>query len=91
MKLGDLANFHVRNNYVGKLACVTCTYGAVAFRDATTGAINADNNVSYDDSADDFTGTFNEINKTDYASYFTNVTAGSENFHLLAGGCPVSC
>ena len=84
MKFGDLANFHAKNNYVGKLACNSCTYGAVAFRDATTGAINTDNNVSYDASADDFTGANNQIDKTSYASYFANVTAGNENFHLLA-------
>ena len=46
--------------------------------------MNLDNNVSYDASADDFTGTGNVINQTSYANYFTNGTAGSENFHLLS-------
>ena len=84
MRLGGGATHYVKNNYVGQLSCVTCTYTPKAFKQGETSTINADNNVSFDDSADDFTGANNVINQATYASYFTNVTAGSEDFHLLA-------
>ncbi len=84
MRLGGGATHYVKNNYVGLLSCVTCTYTTKAFRQGETATINADNNVSFDDSADDFAGANNVINQAAYASYFVNVTAGSENLHLLA-------
>ena len=84
MRLGGGATHYVKNNYVGQLSCVTCTYTPTAFRLGETATINADNNVSFDASADDFTGANNVINQAAYASYFANVTAGNEDFHLLA-------
>ena len=84
MRLGGGATHYVKNNYVGQLSCVTCTYTPKAFKQGETSTINADNNVSFDDSADDFIGANNVINQASYASYFVNVTAGSENLHLLA-------
>ena len=83
MRLGGGATHYVKNNYVGQLSCVTCTYTPKAFKQGETATINADNNVSFDDSADDFTGANNVINQATYASYFANVSAGSEDFHLL--------
>ena len=86
MRLGGAASttHYVKNNFVGQLTCTTCTYTPTAFRQGESAPINADNNVSFDGSADDYTGTGNVVNQTSYASYFVNVTAGSENFHLLA-------
>ena len=86
MRLGGAAatTHYVKNNFVGQLTCTTCTYTPTAFRQGESAPINADNNVSFDGSADDFTGANNQINKTSYSSYFANLTAGSENFHLLA-------
>ena len=86
MRLGGAAatTHYVKNNFVGQLTCTTCTYTPTAFRQGESAPINADNNVSFDGSADDYTGTGNVVNQTSYASYFANVTAGSENFHLLA-------
>ena len=54
IKVGTTADFYLKNNYVGNLACTSCTYGAVAFRDATTGVVTADYNVSYDSSSQDW-------------------------------------
>ena len=88
MRLGGAAatTHYVKNNYVGQLTCTTCTYTPTAFRLGDGATVNADNNVSFDGSADDFEppGANGVINQTSYATYFANVTAGSENFHLLA-------
>ena len=63
MRLGGGATHYVKNNYVGQLSCVTCTYTPKAFKQGETATINADNNVSFDDSADDFTGANNVITR----------------------------
>jgi uncharacterized delta-60 repeat protein len=66
---------YARNNYVG---LVDSTMGS---EDCFLGSFAAENNnVSSDGTA---IGTDSQNGKSDYASYFVNVTAGSEDFHLL--------
>ena len=85
MRLGGFSITHnVKNNYVGQVICTSCTFTTAAFKEADTPIINADNNVSFDATADDFSGTGNVIDKADYANYFVNLTAGSEDLHLKA-------
>lgn len=65
-----------RNNFVG---LVDSALGSELCFSTTFAAEN--NNVSSDGTA---TGPGSQTGQSDYASYFVNVSAGSENFHLLS-------
>ena len=71
--------YELKNNYVGKT-----TGGGSPVDYKTEGPLIANNNVSSDDTADDFGGLNNVIDRNLYATYFVNVTAGLENLHLVA-------
>ncbi len=78
----DSHTYQLKNNYVGK---ITMSGGIpTAYEVPGAPTIVANNNVSSDATADDFGGAGNVINQSTYASYFTNVTAGSEDLHLVA-------
>jgi hypothetical protein len=68
-----------KNNYVGSITGSTpAAYSSTGFLAGST------HNVSFDATADDDSDMANAvINQSSYASYFNNITSGSEDFHLL--------
>ena len=84
MRLGGGSLTHnVTNNYVGQVTGGD-GFTPAAFKSADGATVNSDNNVSFDATATFGSGSGNVINKADYANYFVNVTAGSEDLHLKA-------
>ena len=85
MRLGGASLTHnVTNNYVGQVTGGD-NFTPAAFKEADSTTINADNNVSFDGTATTFytTGANNVGSQSTYANYFVDVTAGTENFHLV--------